>query len=165
MGVASNRSHSKEHLAAEVWRGLFDFFLATRSQRDKVLERFGLTPNDARALYSLDARQGKTMRSLAEAWGCDPSNATFMVDRLERRGLAERRPHPGDRRVKRVVLTSVGAKTKVALASEMYRPPPELLALERSDLEALRAAIARLSNTERSSHSAERDPETQRRGG
>src|SRR5215211_3180540 len=123
MGVASGRSNSKKTLAADVWRGIFDFFVATRSQRDRALERHGLTPNDARALHSLDAREGKTMRALADAWRCDPSNATLMVDRLEKRGLAERRPLPGDRRVKLVVLTSLGAKTKAALRSDMYQPP------------------------------------------
>jgi DNA-binding MarR family transcriptional regulator len=148
VGVALSRPNSRETLAAEVWRGIFDFFVATRGQRDKVMERHGLTPNDARALHSLDAREGKTMRSLANAWRCDPSNATFMVDRLEKRGLAERRPLPGDRRVKLVVLTSRGAKTKAALRSEMYQPPPELLALERADLEALREAVAKLGAVE-----------------
>jgi DNA-binding MarR family transcriptional regulator len=163
MGVASGRTNNKEQLAAEVWRALFDFFVATRSQRDKVLERHGLTPNDARALHSLDAREGKTMRSLAEAWTCDPSNATFMVDRLEKRGLAVRRPLPGDRRVKLVVLTALGARTKLALASEMYQPPPELLSLERSDLEALRAVVARLAPAKRPSSLADRVPKTHTR--
>lgn len=140
----TSRSINKETLAAEIWRGIFDFFMATRSQRDKALERHGLTPNDARALYYLDRREAKTMRSLAEAWGCDPSNATFMVDRLERNGLAERRPLAGDRRVKLVVLTARGARTKASLVAEMYRPPPELVALKQGDLEALRDAVAKL---------------------
>jgi DNA-binding MarR family transcriptional regulator len=134
---------SKEVLASEVWRRLFDFIIATRFQREQVLGRYGLTPNDSRALFSLDAK-GRTMRSLAAEWVCDPSNATWVVDRLEKRGFAERRSHPSDRRIKLVVLTSQGAKTKASLAADLYRSPPELLALSRADLEALLAATERL---------------------
>ena len=46
-----------------------------------------------------------SMRVLADEWTCDASNATFIVDRLEERGLAERRSVPEDRRLKLVVLT------------------------------------------------------------
>jgi DNA-binding MarR family transcriptional regulator len=141
--MATSRS-SKSKLAAEIWKALFDFIIATRAQREEVLGHHGLTPNDSRALSSLDAR-GKTMQSLAREWVCDPSNATWVVDRLEKRGLAERRPLPGDRRVRLVALTRAGRSTRDALLQEMYRPPPELLRLERADLEVLVAAVSRLS--------------------
>jgi DNA-binding MarR family transcriptional regulator len=48
------------------------------------------------------------MRSLADEWQCDPSHATFIVDRLEDLGLASRQPLLHDRRVKLVVLTRKG---------------------------------------------------------
>jgi DNA-binding MarR family transcriptional regulator len=139
-----DRAKDKTELAAVVWQHIFDFFIGTRSQRDRVLERHGLTPNDSRAMFSLDKDAGRTMRSLAEEWGCDPSNATVMIDRLVSRGLAERRDHPSDRRVKLVTLTSRGVKTRRALKEEMYRPPPELLALPPEDLELLFAAVEKL---------------------
>ena len=142
--MSSPRSGSKAAVAAEVWRRLFDFIIATSSHREQVLERYGLTPNDSRALFTLDAEHGKTMRALAARWGCDASNATWVVDRLERLALAERKGLPADRRVKLVVLTPNGVKTKAALAEELYRPPPELLQLERVDLEALRDAAQKL---------------------
>jgi DNA-binding MarR family transcriptional regulator len=142
--MPSTRSGSKSALAAEVWRRLFDFLIATRGQRDRVLGSFGLTPNDVRALGSLDREAGRSMRSLADAWGCDASNATWMIDRLEQRGLAERRSVPSDRRVKLVVLTPLGVKTRAELLEGVYQPPPELLALDRADLEVLRKAVAKL---------------------
>jgi len=142
--MKSSRTASKATLAADVWRLLFDFIIATRAHREQALGRYALTPNDARALASLDGREGRTMRQLAEQWACDPSNATWIVDRLEKRGLAERQARQGDRRVKMVVLTSVGAKTKAALAEELYRPPLELLSLERDDLQAILEAAAKL---------------------
>ena len=48
------------------------------------------------------------MGELAEHLYCDASNVTGIVDRLEGRGLVERKPDPNDRRVKRLVLTPQG---------------------------------------------------------
>jgi DNA-binding MarR family transcriptional regulator len=131
----------KAGLAAETWKRMVDFFIGTSSQRGKVLARMGLTPNDSRALSALDVAGGRTMRSLADEWGCDASNATWIIDRLEKRGFAERRALPGDRRVKLVVLTTSGVKARQKILEGMYEPPPELLALPRSSLEVLRSAL------------------------
>lgn len=120
------------------------FLMETNHHRSKVLQGEGLTPNDARALIALDETEGRTMSDLADLWVCDASNATWIVDRLEDRGLAERRTVPTDRRVKLVVLTPLGVATRDRVTRAMYQPPPELLALRREDLEALRDAVARL---------------------
>jgi DNA-binding MarR family transcriptional regulator len=137
-------SERNRALAADVWRRLFDFFISTAGQRQHALAHLDLTPNDSRALHTLDPRAGRTMRSLAEEWGCDASNATWIVDRLESRGLAERREQPGDRRVKLDVLTPAGVKTRDRLKEAMYEPPPALLTLPRAALQALKAAAANL---------------------
>jgi DNA-binding MarR family transcriptional regulator len=131
-------------MAADVWRRMFDFFLVTSGQRQRILAQLDLTPNDSRALHTLDPRVGRTMRSLADEWACDASNATWIVDRLESRGLAERREKPGDRRVKLVVLTPAGLKTRDRLLAAMYEPPPQLLELPRAALRALKTATEAL---------------------
>lgn len=136
---------SKRAAAGEAWRALFQLFMSTRWQRDQVLERFGLTPNDAKALHTLDPVAGKPMRALADAWGTDASNATWIVDRLERKGLAQRRPHPRDRRVKLVVLTSRGVRTREAILRAFYEPPAELLRLDRRELEVLAEVLGKLA--------------------
>jgi DNA-binding MarR family transcriptional regulator len=84
------------------------------------------------------------MRSLAEEWECDASNATWIVDRLERLGLAERRAVPHDRRVKLVVLTAKGERTKAELLREFHTPPADLLALSERDLKTLERLLAKL---------------------
>jgi DNA-binding MarR family transcriptional regulator len=142
--MAARRSIRKEDVAAEAWRPLADFFFKTVKHRSRVLGRHGLTPGDARALGSLDLKKGRTMRALAEEWACDASNATWMVDRLEERGLAERRNLSTDRRVKLVVLTPRGQRVRARLMEAMYEPPPELLELDQADLEALRDAVSKL---------------------
>jgi DNA-binding MarR family transcriptional regulator len=131
-------------LARQVWRGLFDLLIRSAPTRTKSLARRGLTPNDSRALFSLDARTGRSMRALADDWQCDPSNATWIVDRLEELGLARRQPLLHDRRVKLVVLTRKGEKTRTELLDEFHQPPPEFDVLQRADLEALERVIAKL---------------------
>jgi DNA-binding MarR family transcriptional regulator len=145
MDDVMNPSDDRRAAAAEAWRSLFDVFVRTRWQRDAVLERLGLTPNDAKALNTLDPAEGKPMRALAQAWGTDASAATWVVDRLERKGLAERRAQPGDRRVKLVVLTPLGVQARDEILSAFHEPPPELLALDQHELQSLGEILGRLS--------------------
>src|SRR5215212_8170715 len=56
-----------------------------------------LTGAQAR-LLSLLSLEPLPMRKLAQKLKCEPSNVTGIVDRLESRGLVERRPDPADRR-------------------------------------------------------------------
>ena len=138
------RSPVKQDLAAQSWRPLARFFFDTVRHRQRILGSEGLTPNDIRALMVLDTARGRTMGELADSWACDASNATFIVDRLEERRLAERRSVPSDRRVKLVVLTERGAEVRGRVLEHFFEPPPELLELSRADLEALREAASRL---------------------
>jgi DNA-binding MarR family transcriptional regulator len=85
------------------------------------------------------------MRSLADEWQCDPSNATWIIDRLETLGLAERRAVPNDRRVKLVALTPKGARARTSLMKEFYQPPPGLVALQREELHVLERALSKLA--------------------
>jgi DNA-binding MarR family transcriptional regulator len=137
-------SKTKTVLARRIWRLMFEFLMRTAPDRGRSLGRRGLTPNDSRALASLNPQEGRTMRSLADEWECDASNATWIVDRLERSGLAERRTVPHDRRVKLVVLTARGVKTKAELMEEFLTPPAELLDVDQSDLETLQGALDKI---------------------
>jgi DNA-binding MarR family transcriptional regulator len=138
------RGRSKAAVAAEAWAALLDLTMGQRGRFFRILQEFGLTPGDLRALFALDGDHPRPMRALAQAWNCDASNATWMVDRLETRGLVERRALPHDRRVKAVVLTPLGASTKRGLMTRLHEPPDDLLALDRATLEALRDALAQL---------------------
>lgn len=77
------------------------------------------------------------MRSLAREWACDASNATWIVDRLEKMGLAERRTVAHDRRVKLVALTRKGLKVRTELLEAFHNPPAQLLELGDHQLETL----------------------------
>ncbi len=144
MRIMPVRSRSKEAAAAIAWRRIFDYIVATAAERVAILDRLGITPAESRALTSLDPGTGRSMRALADEWKCDPSNATWLVDRLEGQGLARRVAREGDRRVKAVVLTPKGKRMRGELVKSLYTPPRDLLALSQGDLEALSAAASKL---------------------
>ena len=130
-------SRNKALLARGVWRLMFDLLMCTAPQRTEILGQRELIPNDARGLSSLDLHEGRSMRTLAKEWACDASNATWIVDRLEKMGLAERRTVPHDRRVKLVALTRKGLKARTELLEEFHNPPAQLLELGDRQLETL----------------------------
>lgn len=85
------------------------------------------------------------MGSLADEWECDPSNATWIVNHLEELGLARRQVVLHDRRVKLVVLTRKGQRTRTELLDEFHQPPSEFDALGRADLETLERLLTKLT--------------------
>ena len=143
----------KKAVAAEVWRLMLECSMAQFGQASGILQHLGLTPGHMKLLMHLDAGEGRSMGSLAQTFRCDASTMTWLVDRLEERGLVERRMLPSDRRVKAVALTRRGAQVKSRLAGRLYAPPPALLALDRAALDELRGALTRI----RSAAPSERD--------
>ncbi|KQV16624.1 MarR family winged helix-turn-helix transcriptional regulator [Kitasatospora sp. Root107] len=73
----------------------------------------GLTASQATALREMSGPM--TMRELSERMSCEPSNTTFVVDKLEKLSLIERHPHPTDRRAKHLVLTAEGTALRARL--------------------------------------------------
>lgn len=128
---------------------MFDYLMASSPARARALERRGLTPNDARGLWSLDPTAGRPIGSLAQDWACDPANATFIIGRLEAAGLVQRQASPSDRRVKLVTLTAKGAATRRALLRAYRTPPPELRRMSPAELEQLVALFTRLAAARR----------------
>jgi DNA-binding MarR family transcriptional regulator len=108
-----------------------------------VFTEFDLTRQQAFALIHLDPERPKPMSELASGMFCDASNITGIVDRLEARGLVERRADPQDRRVKMLALTAEGASVRAALAGRMAEPPAGLRALPAADQRALRDLLRR----------------------
>jgi DNA-binding MarR family transcriptional regulator len=141
----------ERELAAEVWRLMAEFAF-TRFQGTehvRILREAGLTPGHMKAMSILDPERPKPMRALADSLACDASTVTWLVDRLEERGLVERRASTTDRRVKTVVLTGPGIELRERLGAALFTPPPELTDLDAESLRALRDALARLPLPER----------------
>jgi len=135
------------HPGSEVWSLLLQVIGTERRRLPTVADELGLPEAQCQVLEQLDPEAPVAMCRIAEALYCDPSNITGIVDRLETRGLVERRSDPRDRRVKRLVLTSQGRELRQRLVERLYEPPAEIQSLsaaERQDLCAiLKRALSR----------------------
>ncbi|MEA2253364.1 MAG: hypothetical protein QOG70_3606 [Solirubrobacteraceae bacterium] len=129
--------------AAEAWSLMFGMLQKSRRRFCAVASEFELSPPQVMALRMLDPDQPKPMSELAEALHCDNSNVTGIVDRLEDRGLVERRPSEHDRRVKMLAVTSAGADVRTRLAERLDEPPEPLARLDVEDQRALRDIMRR----------------------
>ncbi|MFK4188284.1 MarR family winged helix-turn-helix transcriptional regulator [Streptomyces sparsogenes] len=102
----------------------------------------GLTAPQATALRELSGPM--TMRELAERMSCEPSNATFVVDKLEKQNLIERRPHPTDRRAKQLVLTPGGTALRERLL-ELLGVDSPLAGLTQDEQHTLQRLLERVA--------------------
>ena len=122
-----------------------ELFLSRKSQVMEIAAAHGLNPGAMNALLFLEPGQPCSMGTLADAWKCDASNVTWLVDRLEEHGLAERRPHPTDRRVRTVALTRKGTKMRAQIESKIFEAPASFLDLSASDLGSLSRILRKLA--------------------
>jgi DNA-binding MarR family transcriptional regulator len=96
-----------------------------------------------KALHLLDSPLA--MKDLGRRLHCDPSFVTGIADMLEKRGLAARESDPGDRRVKRLVLTPAGKDLKRQLEDEILARAPWRQALSLEERTSLLALVHKMS--------------------
>ncbi|MFB7664335.1 MarR family winged helix-turn-helix transcriptional regulator [Kitasatospora sp. NPDC056138] len=100
--------------------------------------KHGLNSSQAKALKSV--QEPVPMRALAGRLGCDASNVTGIVDRLEALGLAHREAAAADRRVKIVAITEQGRAVLGRIRDDMSRARAAFASLDdeqRASLESL----------------------------
>ena len=126
-----------ENLAESFWAVSRRLRQHTRT----ALEPWDLSPSLARALNVLANEGDLRPGALAEHLRIAPRTATEVVDDLQRRGLAERRPDPDDRRAVLVTLTGEGVRTSTAIrAARQAEGERFFAALNAED----RAALSRI---------------------
>lgn len=119
---------------------------ASRRRFHKALEPEGLHPKHFGVMTMLAAHPGMSQHQLHEKTAIDPSSMVAVIDELEARGLAQRRPDPADRRARQVFLTEQGEQTLQrirTLTAELQREFfGTLTAEERKTLHALLRKLA-----------------------
>lgn len=108
----------------------------------------------AAASENLTAIQGKTltvlrrgpvaMRALAKGLGCDASNVTGIINRLEKRELVRRETSPSDRRVTFLVITPEGERVTDAIRAKMHATQDSLNKLSDQDRDRLSDLLERV---------------------
>jgi DNA-binding MarR family transcriptional regulator len=135
--------------ACEAWELLFDLLMRQRTRLPQVAAEFELSEPQCHVLRLLEPGAGVPMRRLVERLGCDASNVTGIVDRLEARGLVERTACPHDRRIRLVRLTPRGGEIRARIVARMAEPPEPIAELPAEDLAALSAILRRALTTSR----------------
>ncbi|MFI7399561.1 MarR family winged helix-turn-helix transcriptional regulator [Streptomyces sp. NPDC049541] len=132
-----------DELTLEVVELIGDIVARYHEDYENAAAEHSLTGAQAR-LLSLLSLEPLPMRKLAQKLKCEPSNVTGIVDRLESRGLVERRPDPADRRVKLAAATQEGRQVAKNLRESLRFAREPLAGLGREERLALRGLLQRM---------------------
>ena len=132
--------------------GLLQLTTVVQGLYARISERHELTPVQAKLLCVLLGGP-KGMAELAQCFGVEKAALTGLMDRAEKRGLAERSAVPGDRRALQVTLTDAGRRAATAFHTEVGEALNKLIdGLSPADREHFRAAMAGILSSCRSGH-------------
>lgn len=122
--------------------------LVVRERQAPLFARYGLQHGEFDALATLrrsGAPEGLTPTALFEAAMMSSGGMTARIDRLEKAGLVERRPHPTDRRATLVRLTDKGFALIESIMPSHEETAHDILApLSADEQKTLNALLARL---------------------
>ena len=122
--------------------------LVVRERQTPLFARYGLQHGAFDALATLrrsGAPEGLTPTALFEAAMMSSGGMTARIDRLEKAGLVERRPHPTDRRATLVRLTDKGFDLIETIMPEHEEAARDILTpLSLDEQKTLNALLARL---------------------
>jgi len=129
--AAGRESASDETLTEAFWAVV----RRLRDTSQETLAPWDITPAQLRALRMLRRHGVMRLSELSDRLRIAPRSATEVVDALEKRGLAGRRPDQGDRRATLVEVTDDGGSVLDAIrGSEAERVFSRLTPADRSQL-------------------------------
>ncbi|MFT5700480.1 MAG: DNA-binding MarR family transcriptional regulator [Desulforhopalus sp.] len=89
---------------------LVEFYDKMASWEHSIVKDSGLSPAQMHTVEIIGHNKDMRMKELAERLGVTTGTLTVGVDKLEKMGLVERKPHKNDRRSWLIVLTGEGEK-------------------------------------------------------
>lgn len=143
-------SKAAEQMELKVWLRLLTCANQVLGQLRKDLqEGFGATLPTFDLLAQLDRRpHGPTMSELSKRLMVSKGNISDLVDRVEAKGLVERRSDPTDGRVQRIYLTEAGDRLFAELAPAHNAVLAEAMAgLDEGTLEAMNEVLGQLKSS------------------
>ncbi|MGW1956439.1 MarR family winged helix-turn-helix transcriptional regulator [Streptomyces sp. NPDC001920] len=138
-----HRTHRPDELTLEVVDLIGAVVGRYHEEYEEAAAEHALTGAQAK-LLSLLSLEPLPMRKLAQKLRCEPSNVTGIVDRLESRGLVERRPDPADRRVKLAAATQEGRQVARGLRESLRFAREPLAGLSDDERLVLRDLLRRM---------------------
>jgi DNA-binding MarR family transcriptional regulator len=129
--------------AEEAWALLHQLMMGERRRFLTLASELDLHPAQMGALAQMEPGRPVPMNELATLLHCDNSNVTGIIDRLQARGLVERRPYEQDRRVRHIALTALGVKARERVRKRMAEAPEAFRRLSPADQRMLRDVLRR----------------------
>lgn len=141
---------------------LHDVARLMRVEADKRARQHGMTRAQWAILIWLERQPGISQKELSEILEVEPITVARLIDRLEARGMVERRPDPRDRRIWRLHLLRPAQDVIHEIdehRADMTRIVTE--GIEEKDLETVIEALLRMKSTlTQDSHAKSRSAET-----
>ena len=132
-------------------RARLPYLLSRAYQRQLVLfaehtRELDVSGREYAVMLLLEAHERLWQSQIAEALGLDRTTVTYLVDAMEKRGLAARQRDPADRRAHVIALTAAGTALLAELAPAVRAARDELLApLSEPEQDQLRDLLIRLN--------------------
>lgn len=98
--------------STDIYRKLILLMIRSRRHMFESIEERKMTPVQGMLMMLFSPGESKSMQKLSELMGCDASNITGLVDRLDAQQLIERTVDPADRRVKMIKLSEKGIQCR-----------------------------------------------------
>lgn len=128
--MTAKRKRKSDPSAADFSLEDYPFYLMTRTMAgyyallERALKKAGVDQPRWRVLMILGAQNPSTMTELSERAVIKASTMTRLIQRMQRQGLVRSAKHPGDNRVSKVYLTSLGRqrlKMVRAIGGQIFR--------------------------------------------
>jgi DNA-binding MarR family transcriptional regulator len=130
-------------LVYELVEATYNVVEQTEANIAGALADLGLTRPLADVVWALDSeRSPMSMGELAADIRCEPSTATFLVDKLHEKGLVQRGSDPRDRRRTTVALTPEGEQVRDTLVQAIHDGSP-VASLSEADMSVLVTLLRR----------------------
>jgi DNA-binding MarR family transcriptional regulator len=111
----------------------------------QVVDPLGLTVIEWYILRALYDQDGQHASELARAVGRAATSFTPILDKLQQKGLIERRPDPADRRAVRIYLTDKGQKSREDVLRSAKQVDDQIRrSINKGDMENFQNVLATL---------------------
>jgi MarR family transcriptional regulator, transcriptional regulator for hemolysin len=127
---------------------LHDVARLLRVDADKRARLHGMTRAQWALLIRLDRQPGISQKELSEILEVEPITVARLIDRLQARGMVERRPDPRDRRIWRLHLLGPARDVLQAIDDQRAEMTRMVTAgIDESSIEIMTEALVRMKAT------------------
>jgi DNA-binding MarR family transcriptional regulator len=153
--MAAKRSSSTTEIAQTIERSLRDIRAIMRRPLESEYARGQLTGPQLSVMRAVFESQGIALKDLCQQVGLAHSTVSGIVDRLVARGMLERKPSEGDRRITIIATTSV-VREFMSNQAPRLAMQPLVSALKRATFSEQEAIVRGLEILQRVLESSQR---------